>query len=70
MMVNAMRAYEFVNSHDPIRAQLYIEDGIPKKLFILSEAVDMAGNVSIETDIVNCRDGMVDLGTVRDILGY
>ncbi len=70
MMVDALKAYRFVNTHAPIAAQLLYEDGHPTKLFILSDAVDVYGRVFPTIDTVSCTDGKVDLVKVRDILGY
>lgn len=70
MLVDAYQAYRFVNSHAPIEAQLLIEDGVPTKLAIFSQAVYPDGTVKWETDFVPAQNGQVDLKAVRDILGY
>lgn len=70
MMVPAKQAYDFVNSHDPVKAQLFVNDGNVESLFIISEEVDRDGRVSTVTDIVHCVNGEVNIECVRDILGY
>jgi hypothetical protein len=70
MMVHVKPAMAFVNSHAPTNAQVLFEDGVATKFFIMSEAVYPDGSVKWETDTIECKDGLVDLKKIEDILGY
>jgi len=66
MLVNALKAKKFVDSHAPIYADI-IED---RTFVIHGEEVDVDGRVYDVSDALAIKDGLVDLEKIRELLGY